>query len=107
MVQSADMDKESELLKIQVHADYLHTRYNSSFSYVVSFYISVLVVITTVSFEHLITLETSIVLIILIGIIFISEIYDAGRRYKKKIEEICEDIDALGDLNNPSIGDDM
>ena len=100
-------DKEAKLFAIQIRSDFAHAIYNLSLSYVFAFYVTGIFATFTLYYEKLFSKEDTIAFLILLIIIGYIAIYDSNAKYRKKINEIYEDIDALADVNDPSIGDDM
>ncbi|MGA3290513.1 MAG: hypothetical protein ABSD42_09780 [Candidatus Bathyarchaeia archaeon] len=93
------MDKEAELLKIQIYADYLHTQYNSYFSFLFGFVIAGIIFSLTALSEHLISFESNLEVVIAILTVFLAIGIYANTIYGKEIMEIFDMVDALVEKN--------
>lgn len=114
------MDKEAELLKIQVDADAVHTRHSASLSFVLTFVVTGLFVSFTLYFEKIFPFVFTIGFMLAIAVLASIIMKNSNKEYNEKIEKIRKDIDdrvneietinernhVLKLLNDPSIGED-
>jgi cytosine/uracil/thiamine/allantoin permease len=101
------MDKESELLKIQIYADYLNTQNSTYVSFLFGVLITGVFLGLTVLYEHIFNFVSSTVFMLgIIFAVFAALLYNI-RNNRNKMDKIYGEIDALADSNDPSIGDDM
>jgi hypothetical protein len=97
------MDKESELLKIQIYADYFHTQYNLLLSIYFGIMVTGLFFTATALFENLITIGWAMImfLFIVFGVSLYS--YHDTENYKMDMLEIFKMIEDVNEKNKVPI----
>jgi FtsH-binding integral membrane protein len=89
------IDRDTELLKIQIYADSCHARYTLILSSVFAVVVSFLVGFNTLYYEKIMPLDVWIISIIVVSAFAFYEVYRFIRRYKKDMKEISDMIEKV------------
>lgn len=93
------MDKEAELLKIQIYADYIHTRTNVFLPIIFGILITGLFFGVTLLYEHLISLESDVIILAVIFVVCVLGVNYFIKDYEKEVKQIFSKINALVEKN--------
>jgi FtsH-binding integral membrane protein len=89
------IDRDTELLKIQIYVDSCHARYTLILSFVFAVIVGFFVSFLTLYYEKAISLDVWIISIIVASIFAFYEIYRFIRGYKKDMKKISDMIEKV------------
>jgi hypothetical protein len=93
------MDKEAELLKIQIFADYCHSQFNIYFTIYMGILITGTFFILTALIENLLSVEFDGLILVFLFVAISVVIYYLFNEYERNINLIFKKIDALVEKN--------
>lgn len=82
------MNRDTEVLKLQILADYYHSEFTSFFSYLFTLIIGFSLFILTVYFEGIIPIELTLIFAVIGFIVFAVGLFLFRREYHKNLDRI-------------------
>ena len=98
------MNRDTELMKIQVYASYCHSDFRVRISYVFSALIAATVLFTSLAYQELIDRVTYSIAMVVGVLVFLYLMYTVYRDYKESLEKVDNMIKRVNEGNSlPSV----